>query len=346
MRLLDQITQHATPLLVSQREDTSAEARILRLPGAADFAAEIAACPLRYVLNDELTSVCAELALAGGDRLSSCLDLIHLPASALWIEWNDAASERVLNSGSDASGAAGGGDMRRAGALIYADSDGRRALLRSFWSDIEGIACLAPMETHLDLSCAWPASASLQSVFAGGFARLSVSHDPGLEALLECMRFRFHPQWAAYYRDAGLAWPAQEQLLRASLATVAHDMPVVLAFSLLLGAHNALATRQVDRQRLNQRRRARHKPPLLDHLEVSCRLEAPVPSRRDPQAGASRHSPRLHHVRGHLVRRADELYWRRTHLRGRASLGRVHSRTVRLSFGGTPGTWATRTAPP
>jgi hypothetical protein len=346
MRLLDQITQHARPLLVSQRENGVAAARILRLPGAADYAAQIAACPLRYVLNDDLTSVCTELALAGGDRLSSCLDLIHLPAAALWIEWNDAARERVLNGGSHVGGGTGGGDMGRAGALIHADADGRRALLRTFWLDIEGIACLAPMETHLDLSCAWPAGGSLQSVFAGGFARLTVSHDPGLEALLECMRFRFHPQWAAYYRDAGLGWPAQEQLLRASLATVARDMPVVLAFSLLLGAHNALATRRVDRQRLNQRRRERHKPPLLDHLEVSCRLEGPAASQRDPQAGAPRRSPRLHHVRGHLVRRDDELYWRRTHLRGRASLGRVRSRTVRLSFGGAPGTHATRTALP
>lgn len=47
-----------------------------------------------------------------------------------------------------------------------------------------------------------------------------------------------------------------------------------------------------------------------------------------------------------LVRRANELYWRQTHLRGRASLGQVRSRTVRLSFGRAPDSDATRTALP
>jgi hypothetical protein len=32
------------------------------------------------------------------------------------------------------------------------------------------------------------------------------------------------------------------------------------------------------------------------------------------------------------VRRANELFWRRAHVRGRVSVGRILSRTVRLSF--------------
>lgn len=232
MRLLDQITQHALPLFVSQLAD--GVTRTIRLPGAADYAAHIAGCPLRYVLDDDLTAVCAELALAGGDRLSGCLDLIHLPAASLWLEWNDVARERVLNGGHSVVRVAHG-SMQRAGALIRADADGRRAVLHSFWTDSEHGPCLAPVETHLDLSCQWPAGGSLQSAFAGGLARVTVSDDPGLEALLDCMRFRFQPQWAAYYRDARLTSTAQVQLLHASLATVARDMPVVLALSLLLG---------------------------------------------------------------------------------------------------------------
>ena len=47
---------------------------------------------------------------------------------------------------------------------------------------------------------------------------------------------------------------------------------------------------------------------------------------------SGRHSPRLHHVRGHLVRREQRVFWRVPHLRGSASRGAVRSRTVCLSF--------------
>jgi hypothetical protein len=46
----------------------------------------------------------------------------------------------------------------------------------------------------------------------------------------------------------------------------------------------------------------------------------------------SRRPPRLHHVRGHLVRREDRVFWRMAHLRGHALEGLVRSRTVCLSF--------------
>jgi hypothetical protein len=40
----------------------------------------------------------------------------------------------------------------------------------------------------------------------------------------------------------------------------------------------------------------------------------------------------LHHVRGHIARRGDKVFWRLPHLRGNARLGVVRSRTVQLSF--------------
>jgi hypothetical protein len=46
-----------------------------------------------------------------------------------------------------------------------------------------------------------------------------------------------------------------------------------------------------------------------------------------------RQSPRLHHVRGHLVRRDHRVFWRIPHLRGSGFRGAVRSRTVCLSFG-------------
>jgi hypothetical protein len=48
-----------------------------------------------------------------------------------------------------------------------------------------------------------------------------------------------------------------------------------------------------------------------------------------------RRSPRLHHVRGHLMRHGSELIWRVPHLRGHARSGRVQTRTVVWTFDGT-----------
>jgi len=331
MLLLDEITQHAVPLWVLGASSVTNHG-LRRLPGAFDFAAQLRACPLRYVLDDGLTEACTDLALAGGDRLSGCLDLIRLPARRFWVEWNDSLRGRLLRS----LDAGAGQDLRacsRAGALVQSSADGRRGLLHSFWKDADGIVCLAPLETHLDLSGEWPRTGRRGGWTFDADARLVEPQDPELETLLECMRFRFQEQWAAYYREAQLSPVAAEQLLRASLATVARDMPIVLAFALLLGARNAVQQAAADRGALNRRRLARHKPPLLEHIEVRC-LAGVEPSygHGEAEQGSGRRKPRLHHVRGHLMRRANELFWRRAHLRGRASAGRVLTRTVQLSF--------------
>ena len=329
MRLLDEITQRATPLWVIADSPT-ADLRLQRLPGAFDFADQLRTCPLRYVLDDGLTEACVDLALAGGDRLSGCLDLIRLPAQRFWVEWNDSVRERLLRG---AAAARDSPACARAGALVESSADGRRGLLRSFWADAEGLVCLAPLETHLDLSGEWPRGESAAAAALDGCARLVDPQDPELETLLDCMRFRFQEPWAAYYREAQLAPFAAERLLRASLATVARDMPIVLAFALLLGARNGVQQRVVDHGALNRRRLARHKAPLLAHIEVRCLAGAEAHrggGAREESSG--RRAPRLHQVRGHLVRRANELFWRRAHVRGRAAAGRILTRTVRLSF--------------
>ncbi len=66
-------------------------------PGASRFAAQIVACPLRFVLGDDLTQASAELAYADGARLVGCLDLLRVPAPQLWIEWNDEVHKRVIH---------------------------------------------------------------------------------------------------------------------------------------------------------------------------------------------------------------------------------------------------------
>ena len=337
MRLLDQVAQHSTPFRVSDdaRGVGGQAGPVTILPGPADFSQRVAACPLRYVLSDDLVAICTEVALAGGDQLSACLDLIHLPGRDLWIEWSDAARDRALAQ--LASNGAGpyaevGRGASRAGALVSASPCGRRGLLRTFWSDNDGVVTLAPMETHLDLDRGWPAPPFHASVFAGGLAEVGASDDPDAADLFDCMRFRFDEGWSAYYRRHQLSAEQEQRILRSSLGAVARDMPMILAFSLLLGARSALATHPVERSRLNHHRRAKDKPPLLDHVHVTCPLITQAPSSDAKPSSAIRRAARLHHVRGHLVRRGQRVFWRTAHVRGRASFGRVRSRTVTLSF--------------
>jgi hypothetical protein len=329
MRLFDQIAQHATPLLVAV-ETSGCEPRLVQLPGAADFALQIRSCPLRYVLTDDLAAACAELSLAEGDRLRGCLDLIHLPATSFWVEWNDGARARAVSA---YSGPPAGAPATKVGALVTATLDGRRGTMRTFWEDPDGSTCLAPVETHLDLDCCWPAPGALHALFDGGLARVAAVGDPALDELLDCLRFRYDGRWAQYYRSARLSAQAQQELLRTSLGAVVRDAPLLLAFALLLAARSATHSRPVDCQRLNRRRHQRNKPPLLAHLEVSCRLDLASTDNLGPARVAGRRTARLHQVRGHLVRRADQIFWRKNHVRGRLASGRVLSRTVQLSCG-------------
>ena len=61
------------------------------MPGAAAFRNAVRDRPLRYVLSDELVRCATQLAYAEGDRLAGCLDLIQVPARALWVEWSEPA---------------------------------------------------------------------------------------------------------------------------------------------------------------------------------------------------------------------------------------------------------------
>ena len=103
-------------------------------------------CPLRYVLSDELVRTCTALAYSDGDELSGCLDLLHLPAETLWVEWDEAARRTALARLLPQWAAAGGADVLRAGTLISARPAGRAGSLRTFW--------LTRGESSLSAACA------------------------------------------------------------------------------------------------------------------------------------------------------------------------------------------------
>ena len=78
MRLLDLVSQCPSDFRIEMQAgnalppDSACRVR----PG---YAARVRSCESRYVLSDELVTVCAQLAFAEGDRLSKCLNLVHLP---------------------------------------------------------------------------------------------------------------------------------------------------------------------------------------------------------------------------------------------------------------------------
>jgi hypothetical protein len=334
MRLLDRVARCGTPLLVSLEISPTTR---FEVTGAHDFAARIAQCPLRFVLADDLARVSAELAFADGERLVGCLDLLRVPALQMWIEWNDEVHKRVIfetGSASDYDAAASG---RRVGVLVEGTPDGYGAVLRTFWADgtvdDDSAVALSPLETHIDLRGNFAEASDVQGILTGGFAAVTDEADPAMASLLDHVRFRFDARWAAYYRAAAAGARSQREVVRASLAAVARDVPLLLAFFLLLSAKDATRSMPVSRAVINRKRQAHGRIPLLDHIEVRASLDAVAEADAAADADFSgRQSPRLHHVRGHLVRRDNRVFWRVPHLRGSASRGMVHSRTVCLAF--------------
>ncbi|MEO7205207.1 MAG: hypothetical protein ABI356_10400 [Steroidobacteraceae bacterium] len=106
----------------------------------------------------------------------------------------------------------------------------------------------------------------------------------------------------------------------------------MLAFLLLLSAKDTTRSVPVSRAAINRKQMANGRAPLFDHVEVNASLDAVSTADSVSDGGSARQSPRLHHVRGHLVRRENRVFWRVSHLRGSGCRGTVRSRTVCLAF--------------
>lgn len=323
MRLLD---------LICSRASTAGDATAASVPAAGQFAPLIRDCPLRFVLADDLVRCATALAYAEGERLGSCLDLIHVPAQLLWIEWAESPRLDMLRAVPALAGVASSTQTGgRAGALVAAQGHGRRGIIRTLWSNRADAVFAGPLLTHFDLDRPLPTADPLDAFFEGGSAAVTIG-EAALDELLSHVRYQLDPAWAAYYRAGNLNAAEREAVLRANLSTTAFDAPMLFAFFLLLSMRDGLPRRAADLERLNRARARKGKPALLEHVEVAAPIEATSPSAGAHDDGSLRSSPRLHHVRGHLVRRGTSIFWRLPHMRGSARLGIVRSRTVELSF--------------
>src|ERR1700691_4102325 len=129
MRLADRIAQCRTPFIVENTKDGS----VTHLNNAAAFAKDINRCATRYVLSDELTSLCTALAYSKGASTLACADLLHVPAERVWVEWSEAPWRNELARYGFKDSAESGCSGQR-GVLIQSTPQGRGGLLRTFWT--------------------------------------------------------------------------------------------------------------------------------------------------------------------------------------------------------------------
>ncbi len=327
MRLADRIAQCRTPFIVEDAESK----RQTRLIGAVDFADAVKSCPVRYCLSDDLVALCCALAYSKGSSTLECADLLHVPAECVWIEWCEAPWINELARYGFRTGDAAAKIAGRRGALVQASAQGRRGLIKTFWTcgetDFDVLA--GSMEAYFDFD----AAEGQDPMAPDGRNRAAIGvldHTKrGADILRRCFRFRYEHSWDEYYARAQVPPDLENSIARHALGTIAIDIPVLLVFFLLLATRPGLPRRPLLLERLNQTRIKSGKAPLLEHIEVSAPL---LPEYRSSNslgaAGQHRLSPRLHHVRGHLVRRGSQLFWRVPHLRGSSRSGVIRSRTV------------------
>jgi hypothetical protein len=331
MRLVDRIAQAHEPFIV-----TSSKTGVrTRLSGPSDFAAAVAQCPLRYVLSDELTRFCAAFAYSKGSRTLSFTDLIHVPAERVWVEWCEAPWNEELNRSGFLASTAGRAHHGRCGVFVTATPDGRSGTIRSFWGagESEYQIFASAMEARFNLDASAGIAEHPMEVESRKSYRVVDDEVADGSTLARCFAFSFESSWSDYYEGAGLSKEALDNVAHSSLGTIALDIPLLLSFFLLLGARSGLPQRPSDLARLNQIRARDRKRALLEHIEVQAPLLPGATRSGDSGPTLARRAARLHHVRGHLVRRRNQVFWRVPHLRGNARSGVLRTRTVTLTYG-------------
>jgi hypothetical protein len=258
----------------------------------------------------------------------ACADLLHVPAETVWIEWCEAPWRAELAQYGFELDATDTERSGRRGAFIQSSTDGRRGLIRTFWSDkeIATDAMASSMEAYFDFDT--PVNEDPHPMDDEHRSTVAVSDGKDGDLLRQCLRFRYERSWDGYYRDARCSVATKQSIVRHALSTIAPDIPVLLAFLLLIGMRSGVSHRPQSCARLNRSRARAGKAPLLDHVEVHSPLLMPYRIIAGESDHMGRRGRRLHHVRGHLVRRGNRIFWRIPHLRGTSRAGTIRTRTV------------------
>ncbi len=288
MRLFDAVMSSPTHIkLVGNGRETV-------LPGVGSCRERLRECHHRYVLDDAAARVVADEALGGSRVVADAVDILRMPGGSVWLEWRE-SPELYRNRDESAT-------RRQVGLLIEADETLRRGQVTSFWKAGDAPAMVSPGRIAFDLDDA-PSSG----------VRIATS-DRGhpVDELFSHASLTFDQEWLAYYTAGGFG--AASSLHEAILKQVAPDWPMAASFAMLMMASDVFDRRALSLEKLNRQREKAGKHRLSDMTELSLRWSSGESERSDGMQRAD--GPRLHHVRGHLVRRRDQVFWRRPHLRG------------------------------
>lgn len=311
MYLMDCIAQ--APRRVEFRDGLTG--RNLNLPGAGACRDDVVSTPVRYVMDDAITALCADMVRSRQDFLSEAIDIFRAPFPEFWVEWNETVRARLLADQPPASHAPA---CSRAGILVRMDPSERSGTLRVFWSR-DGQSCdINPAILEFDLD----AVRSYQS----GWALKAPSN--ALQGIFDTVSVRVDPEWDAYYRQRANSPAHLRDLLAQTVGPAALDFPFMLAFVFLLMAQVREIPR-TDLSALNRRRVQSGKPELLEHVALTHTMFDAATESGSGTSVFDRAGPRLHLVRGHLVRRGDKIFWRSSHFRGRVC-GPPLQKTIRL----------------
>ncbi len=264
-------------------------------PGAVAYSDRLIDCPARYVLGQDVQQACCQLAEGAADLLNPANPRLRAMQPDMWIEWAEAGQDGLPGA--------------RIGVLVDAAANGRAGQLRLFWTTSAGVD-VAQASIWFDFDrpvdgrergLAGYALDQLPAAFADLRPHLSIVVDDA---------------WAVYFRASALGVSGLPEAARQCGEALWPDVIRGLAFFLLMCSRVPVSQRPVARGRLNIQRARAGKPALLDHVEL--RLGDPLSAHSGAGAGASmmRKYPRLHVVRGHLVRRQNNVFWRAAHIRG------------------------------
>jgi hypothetical protein len=291
MRLVDLVFAASLPV------DVKRGSRHFRLPGAASFSGAVNECPLRYVMEESVLDATQTLLIQWADLLNPVDKNFRVPAESMWLEWT------------------GPGSRIKFGVLLEASRSGRSGVIQSFWQNGDG-ADAAQISIHFDFDhIAVPGTNSFPLS-----TLLPRSYD-----IDDYLTIRVDDLWYDYFSHTS---QSVIESVRQCVSSVVFDSYRLFAFSRIMSSRINMKRNPVDRSKLNIARSKSRKRPLLDHVELSMDInQSPAAISRGSSARAT---TRLHVVRGHLVRRNNNIFWRSTHLRGDGSALHPIKRTVKV----------------
>lgn len=299
MRLIDRVVN--APAIAELTDSTG---RVHYAPGVGAKAEAIRSCGLRYILDKTASQECMTLVSGANNGLFDPQSpLLRMPSDQFWMEWfGDAVAQPKV------------------GLLVESDATGRCGSLTGYFQDEQGRADKVGLHVEFDLA---------QAATDRDSTALVLRHEryQHLNGLLSCATLRVEPLWEAFFiaRDGHLG----AQLLADLGTNCWYFLPVACAFAAMINSDGVLREAPSQLERLNRARRRRGVPALLDHIEVSMQLGQRSGPSGSGISGRRKRAPRLHHVRGHFVRRAGKTFWRSPHLRGDAEAPAIR-RTVKV----------------